>query len=61
MFLERLDTTMEPGLPEPKKTLTKLNKNYICCPFRLEEVSKIKEMLDIYKPKYIINCATIST
>jgi dTDP-4-dehydrorhamnose 3,5-epimerase-like enzyme/dTDP-4-dehydrorhamnose reductase len=42
------------------KTLTKLNKNYICCFFRLEEVCKIKELLDIYKPKYVINCAGLT-
>jgi len=42
------------------KVLKDLNKNYISCIFRLEELHKIKEILDIYKPKYIINCAGLT-
>jgi 3,5-epimerase/4-reductase len=42
------------------KILTKIKKNFIICTYRLEEVSKIKEMLDTYKPKYVINCAGLT-
>ena len=42
------------------KILTNQNKKYIICDYRLEEVCKIKELLDTYKPKYIINCAGLT-
>ena len=42
------------------KTLKNCNKNYISCNFRLEEVDKIKNMFNMYKPKYVINCAGLT-
>lgn len=36
------------------------NKNYIICPFRLEQLTEINNFLDIYQPKYIINCAGLT-
>jgi len=36
------------------------NKNYIINNIRLSEVDKMKELINLYSPKYIINCAGIS-
>ena len=37
-----------------------LNKNFKICTLRLHEIEKIKEELDTYKPKYVINCAGLT-
>lgn len=42
------------------KILKSLNKNFISCNFRIEEVDKIKNIFNIYKPKYVINCAGLT-
>ena len=36
------------------------NKNYLECFLRLEQIEKIKEYLELYKPKYVINCAGLT-
>lgn len=42
------------------KILKSLNKIFISCNFRIEEVDKIKNIFNIYKPKYVINCAGLT-
>jgi len=37
--------------------LKKFNKNFIISELRLHEIEKIRNLLTIYSPKYIINCA----
>lgn len=40
--------------------LKKENKSYICSNVRLQNISEIIRILDLYKPKYLINCAGIT-
>lgn len=40
--------------------LKKYNKNFISSEIRLNELDKIKQLIEVYSPKYIINCAGIS-
>ena len=40
--------------------LIKNNKRVYCVNYRLHEKEKIKKLLEIYKPKYFINCAGIT-
>ena len=40
--------------------LKKYNKNFISSDIRLNELDKIKQLIEVYSPKYIINCAGIS-
>lgn len=40
--------------------LIKNNKRVYCINYRLYEKEKIKKLLEIYKPKYFINCAGIT-
>jgi 3,5-epimerase/4-reductase len=40
--------------------LKKLNKNYIVSNLRLQNITLIEELLDLYSPKYVINCAGIT-
>jgi dTDP-4-dehydrorhamnose 3,5-epimerase-like enzyme/dTDP-4-dehydrorhamnose reductase len=40
--------------------LKEQNKNFITSDLRLNEVEKIKEILTIYSPKYVINCAGLT-
>ena len=40
--------------------LIKNNKRVYCVNYRLDEKEKIKKLLEIYKPKYFINCAGIT-
>jgi dTDP-4-dehydrorhamnose 3,5-epimerase-like enzyme/dTDP-4-dehydrorhamnose reductase len=40
--------------------LQKENKHFITTNLRLHQLEEIKHLLDIYKPKYIINCAGIT-
>ena len=40
--------------------LNSLNKNYICSNLRLQNTEEIIKILDLYTPKYIINCAGIT-
>uniref|UniRef100_A0A6C0KQN5 RmlD-like substrate binding domain-containing protein n=1 Tax=viral metagenome TaxID=1070528 RepID=A0A6C0KQN5_9ZZZZ len=42
------------------KILSSQNKNYVSSNLRLNEIDKIKTLIQLYKPKYIINCAGIS-
>lgn len=42
------------------KKLRIANKNYISTDIRLQECDKISDLLDTYKPKYVINCAGIT-
>ena len=36
------------------------NKNFIICTLRLQNIIEISTFLDIYKPKYVINCAGLT-
>ena len=36
------------------------NKKFITCSLRLQNIIEISEFLDIYKPKYVINCAGLT-
>ena len=36
------------------------NKNFIVCNLRLQNVDEISKFLDIYNPKYVINCAGLT-
>jgi 3,5-epimerase/4-reductase len=36
------------------------NKKFIICSLRLQNIIEISEFLDIYKPKYVINCAGVT-
>jgi dTDP-4-dehydrorhamnose 3,5-epimerase-like enzyme/dTDP-4-dehydrorhamnose reductase len=42
------------------KLLKSKNKNYITSNLRLQECDKISDLLNLYKPKYVINCAGIT-
>jgi dTDP-4-dehydrorhamnose 3,5-epimerase-like enzyme/dTDP-4-dehydrorhamnose reductase len=42
------------------KILKTMDKHFIPCDLRLEEVDKIKDIFDTYKPKYVINCAGLT-
>jgi len=41
-------------------TLKKYSKNFIISDLRLQELDKISYLIDLYKPKYVINCAGIT-
>lgn len=40
--------------------LNKYNKNYIICNIRLENTDEINKYIELYEPKYIINCAGLT-
>lgn len=42
------------------KCLKQENKNYITTDLRLQSTEEISKYLDIYKPKYVINCAGLT-
>lgn len=42
------------------KYLTVENKNFIICKLRLQQIDEIIKFLNIYKPKYVINCAGLT-
>lgn len=42
------------------KYLTVENKNFIVCKLRLQQIDEIIKFLNIYKPKYVINCAGLT-
>jgi 3,5-epimerase/4-reductase len=42
------------------KYLTIENKNFIICKLRLQQTNEIIKFLNIYKPKYVINCAGLT-